>query len=428
MNLVNGRVLTAPACDGVLDTLEQRVQETMAKGGLRPERVIAACGRLLDELDETVYLQVMDSLGIHETQGRGYLAEARTLFGADALRARVQKELGPDYPNPATYTPPGRTRPVTETVLPLGVLLHIAAGNADGLPAFSVLEGLLTGNINILKLPAADGGLSVRLLLEFLQYIPEAAEYIYVFDYSSRDIDRINTLIDVADAVVVWGGDEAVRALRGAVPPNIRVIEWGHKLGFAYVTERGITDGALSKLATHIIETKQLLCSSCQGVFLDTEDDDAVQRFCVRFLPFLEAAARGEHVDIGVLSQSTLRLYTEELEGLYSPRTVYKGAGNRCSITAYPDRVLELSHQFGHMWVRSLPRGEIVKVLRPHKNHLQTAGLICAEEERTELAAALLKTGVVRVCAPENMSAPYAGAPHDGEFPLRRYTKTAVLE
>ena len=42
---------------------------------------------------------------------------------------------------------------------PLGVLLHIAAGNADGLPAFSVAEGLATGNINILKLPQADNGL-----------------------------------------------------------------------------------------------------------------------------------------------------------------------------------------------------------------------------------------------------------------------------
>ena len=47
---------------------------------------------------------------------------------------------------------------------PLGILFHIAAGNVDLLPAYSVIEGLLVGNINILKLPSGDNGLSVLLL------------------------------------------------------------------------------------------------------------------------------------------------------------------------------------------------------------------------------------------------------------------------
>ena len=41
---------------------------------------------------------------------------------------------------------------------PLGILFHIAAGNVDLLPAYSVVEGLLVGNINILKLPTGDNG------------------------------------------------------------------------------------------------------------------------------------------------------------------------------------------------------------------------------------------------------------------------------
>ena len=46
---------------------------------------------------------------------------------------------------------------------PLGILFHIAAGNVDLLPAYSVVEGLLVGNINILKLPTGDNGLSILL-------------------------------------------------------------------------------------------------------------------------------------------------------------------------------------------------------------------------------------------------------------------------
>lgn len=49
-------------------------------------------------------------------------------------------------------------------ILPLGTLLHITAGNMEGLPVFSIVEGLLTGNVNILKLPGNDGGLSMDII------------------------------------------------------------------------------------------------------------------------------------------------------------------------------------------------------------------------------------------------------------------------
>lgn len=427
MNLVNGQVLDTAECDAVLDTLAERLQLTLAKDPPTPERVAAACGQMIAEIDETAYLDVMETLGISPAQGRGYLDEARTMFSEEALMLRLQTELGPDYPNAKSYSPQGLAHTVREQILPLGVLLHIAAGNADGLPAFSVLEGLLTGNVNILKLPAADGGLSIRLLQELFRYLPEAAERVYVFDYSSRDLVHIQTLVDAADAIVVWGGDEAVRALRGMAPPNVRVIEWGHKLSFAYVTERGVTDTTLATLAVHIVETRQLLCSSCQGVFLDTDDYEEVCRFAERFLPVLEHAALREKPDIGIVSQSTLQLYTEELEAIYSPRRVFRGKEGRCSVTAYPDSNLKLSHQFGHPWVRPLPR-EKLGTLHVHKNHLQTVGLICADDEREALAQRLFRAGAVRACSPGRMSATYASAPHDGEYPLRRYTKISVCE
>ena len=47
---------------------------------------------------------------------------------------------------------------------PLGVLLHVGAGNMEGLPAYSAVEGLLAGNINLLKLPENDNGISSFLL------------------------------------------------------------------------------------------------------------------------------------------------------------------------------------------------------------------------------------------------------------------------
>ena len=428
MNLVHGEILDAKECDNVLDHLEQDILNTLSKGRLDPQIVIAACDKVLTNLDEADYIRTMNVLGINESLSRSYISEARKLFGKESLLHRLQVELGNAYGKPVTFNPIFKEFSVTQQTLPLGVLLHIAAGNADGLPAFSVLEGLLAGNINILKLPAAEGGISVRLLLEFIKAAPVLADYIYVFDYSSKDVEHIEKLIFVADAVVVWGGKEAVSALRRIIPPNTKLIEWGHKISFAYITEKGMTTRGLEGLAKNIIETGQLLCSSLQGIFLDTNDMDKVYEFCGRFLPVLNHAIcqRSQDIGMGIKSQVALKLYAEELEGIYSNSRVFRG--NDCSLIAYPDKILDTSIQFGNAWVRPLPRTELLSTLRPYKNYLQTVGLLCGQSELPLLSDILFKTGVIRVCPGENMSLTYCGAPHDGEYPLRRYTKIVDIE
>lgn len=427
MNLVDGRILESDACDSVLDELEERVFRTLSKGRLDPERVIGACDRALVNLKEEEFLKEAAFHGIAEPLGRSYLSEARHMFCGGALHRRLRAELGEDFGKPHSYTPLFRENTVTEEIRPLGVLLHIAAGNMDGLPAFSVLEGLLAGNVNILKLPAAEGGVSARLLLELIREEPALAEYIYVFDYSSKDIFHIKKLIGAADAVVVWGGKEAVSALRQLVPPNVRLIEWGHKVSFAYVTPEGITDDGLAGLAENIVRTDQLLCSSIQGIFLDTTDMEVVCEFCKKFLPVLEDAVRqSPQKNIGVRAKNALELYTEELESIQTGSRVFRGHG--CSVTAFPDRTLSSSLQFCNPWVKPLPHAELIAELRPYKNYLQTAGLLCEPEQRAELTEALLRAGIVHVCPPRAMSTTYCGAPHDGDFPLRRYTKTVYVE
>lgn len=428
MNLVNGDILDISACDPVLNTLEARIEQTLAKGRLPVEVVLNACDKLVSTLDTALYLSVMEQLGISKALGTQYLEEARRLFSKESLTRRLQMELGVDFHRPNVYSPLHKSFMVTEQYAPLGVLLHIAAGNADGLPAFSVLEGLLTGNINILKLPSAEGGISVRLLKELIDLEPALAEYIYVFEYSSKDITHIEKLISATDAVVVWGGEEAVSAIRQLVPPHIRLIEWGHKISFAYVTPQGITEIGLEGIAHNIATTGQLLCSSLQGIFVDTVDMEVAYDFCARFLPVLENAIRmhSHYSGMGIQAQTALQLYNAELEGIYRSQRIFRGEG--CSLIAYPNPSLETAIPFGNAWVRPLPRDELISTLRPYKNFLQTAGLLCADTEKAAITERLLKTGVVRICSSANMSTTYCGMPHDGEYPLRRYTKIVSVE
>lgn len=434
MNLADGKIISSEECDKVLESLDERIIQTLSKlpprwdTPLSPDIVINACDRLVSSMDESFYLSAMAELGIPEELGISYISEARRMFSGDALRYRMEIEFGTEWNKRLSYVPLFGNNTVTEYISPVGVLFHVAAGNADGLPAFSVLEGLLTGNINILKLPSEEGGASVRLLLELIKIEPSLAEYIYVFDYSSKDIVNIKKLIEVSDAVVVWGGSGAVSAFRAMIPANIKIIEWGHKISFAYVTKEGMTEENLTGLAYNIVSTGQLLCSSCQGIYLDTDSMDDVYNFCEIFLPILEreVSKSMKNIDIGIKTQTALMLYNAELETIYNGNRIFKGSG--CSITACHDDSLEVSLQFANAWVKPLPKSKLIKVLRPYKNYLQTAALLCGVEDKEMLLELLLRTGVVRVCSGELMSSTYSGAPHDGEYPLRRYTRTVSID
>lgn len=325
---------------------------------------------------------------------------------------------------------PGLLNLITPLVgsMPLGVLLHIAAGNLDGLPVFSIIEGLLTGNINILKLPRAEGGITVEILLELFRIEPALAEYVYVFDYSSKDLNAMKVLSGLADAIVVWGGDAAIKSVREMAAPNTKIIEWGHKISFAYVSGDSVTDEALEGIARNICQTNQRLCSSCQGIYIDTDSLDEIHCFCRRFLPILEKVSKELHTgfDISTVAKKTLHQYTESLRSIFDDTQVFQG--DDCCVTAYADPLLKASVSERNCWVKRLPRDKIVLELRPYKSYLQTVGLACDEEDMISLAEIFWKTGVVRITDGSHMSNMYNGAAHDGEYSLRRYTRVVVYE
>ena len=427
MILANGKIYDTSRQDEVLDGLEAALNRTLAEKTLRPEQVIAAIDRLGRRLDGGEF----DHLLSQVDQAGRYLAQIRPQLTRQALEYKLRVELGTDTA-PYVTTPPAGLPALTVRPAPLGVLLHIAAGNVDGLPAYSVVEGLLTGNINLLKLPQADSGLSIEILRYLMEEEPTLADFLYVFDTPSEDVDALLRMAKLSDGVVVWGGDGAVSAVRRFAPPGVKLIEWGHRLSFSYLSGAQDRERDWPALARHIIETRQLLCSSCQVIYLDTHSQEDVHTFCRDFLPLLEqAVTQGPARSLSVAAEQALRRYQIRIERAISgqastdERTVYDGAG--CSLTACTDRELELSDLFGNPLVKALPREELLPVLRRQKGRLQTAGLLCPEGDRAALTDLLVRAGVTRVLPAGEMSDSFCGEAHDGEYPLRRYTRMVNL-
>lgn len=69
-------------------------------------------------------------------------------------------------------------------------------------------------------------------------------------------------------------------AARSMAPAGCKLIEWSHRLSFAYVSGRPPEEEWYA-LARHILSTGGLLCSSCQVIYLDTDSLDDGRRSAI---------------------------------------------------------------------------------------------------------------------------------------------------
>lgn len=397
--------------------LEQELARTLSGPPLEAGAVLNALDALGRELDSGALDALIAQYA--PTGAREELKRVRPQLSRAALEERLDLELG-GLGGPRPF---GRTE-----VLPLGVLLHIAPGNMAGLPAFTAVEGLLTGNVNLVKLPRGDKGLTPAVFHKLTEIEPALAPYLYAFDVPSKDTASLKRLAALADGIVTWGGDGAVSAMRRLAPPGCRLIEWGHRLSFAYLSGWAGLD--LSGLAEHIVRTGGLLCSSCQVIYLDTELLSAAEQFCKQFLPILERAAAEYYKTPGQAAQGALYAREAALEQMIDRAGSgdLNFPGRCCSLTLRRDMELELSRLHGNVLVKRLPRKGALSVLRRQRGRLQTAGLLCPPSEREELAGLLARAGVNRVTDPDRMSETLPGEAHDGEYPLRRYVRAVDLQ
>ena len=411
MILFNGTIYPTSEQSRLLNAMEETINATLSEGRLSQEAVIRAIDRLGGMLRAGELDRLIEQSGLADSmkQMKGFSG----LLSREYLTYKLRTELGDGFFEPWETSAVYGLAGVSNIPMPLGTLFHIAAGNMDALPAYTVVEGLLTGNVNILKLPQADNGLTMAALEKLIEIEPSLAGYIYVFDTPSTDIAAMRRLAGMADGIVVWGGDAAVSAVRAMAPAGVRLIEWGHRLSFAYLSGNWrVKKQELASLAEHIVTTEQVLCSSCQTIFLDTDSMDEIEKFCGAFLPMLQTA-RDVHplTEIGAAAEITLKNYTAELEAAI--------AGHNRKRNPYAGRIL---------LKKRLPRARMMSVLRRKKGTLQTAGLICDDGDRAALTDRLIRCGVNRVTSAGNMSAGFSGESHDGEYSLRRYVRIANAE
>lgn len=409
------------------------------------ESLLRACQKLSEELakqDSQVYqsleLILKEGFSMEKAERENELSELAKFLRRKDLEEKLVCELGAI--DAADFRRSDYRSANFESWAPLGFLVHIAPTNAYSAGAWSVLEGLLSGNVNFLKTGGSDE-LFAQLFLSYLVKFDESASLaprIIVCRISSSRQELLNKILSQSDGVVVWGDEGAISGVKAIAPASARFIEWGPKISFAYFASESVNDlEAQIGLAREICRMEQQACSSPQCVFVDTDKKDTLRNFAHDLAKQLAAESAKLPIKAPSLQEQAEITQVVEvcrLESCLGLTELIEAPDASWRILIDYDNIklkafqLKASPLYRTIWVKQLLRERIVQDLRPYRFFLQTCGLAAGLASVPDLTDALIRAGVLRITRCGYMLDSYSGEPHDGVYALQRYCRRVSLQ
>lgn len=168
---------------------------------------------------------------------------------------------------------------------PRGVLCHWIAGNIPTLSFFSLVQGVLSKNGNILKVPPQNKNILLSLLkklskikLEFegcMYSGDDIVSSVAVVSFDGRsDKDLSEKMSLAADCKVIWGDSAGIKSVINLPQKeHCEIIVFGPKYSFGVFDKETIEgnnfDGLLKKTVVDIVVFNQMACSSPHVLFFE---------------------------------------------------------------------------------------------------------------------------------------------------------------
>ena len=159
-------------------------------------------------------------------------------------------------------------------------VFHIAPANVDTVFMYSVLLSVLCANQNIVRVSQRSGEVTWVLISQLKEYLklPEGqvlANQVAVVEYEARHEQVTEQLSNWCDLRVIWGGDEAIKAV-SAIAPQTAQICFPDRFSVALIQldENSDINALASRFLTDLLPFTQQACSSPKAIYwLNTAPD-----------------------------------------------------------------------------------------------------------------------------------------------------------
>jgi hypothetical protein len=377
--------------------------------------------------------------GYTEAMVRRGLDDYLGLFTRDTLKALVRAELG-DLDILDGFRErrivPGRSRAFGPALT-----THIFSGNVPGLAAQSLIMATLLKSASFGKLASGEpifAGIFARSLIALEPRLEDCFAVTWWPGGAAPELESV--AFGRAEAVIAYGGEEAVRAVGRRVAPGARFVGYGHKISFGVIGREGLADARrarqlAARAAYDCAKFDQQGCVS-PHLFYVEEGGAVTPREWAATLA-AELARLGGNLPRGRLTATegaavaAFRRDADFRASLDPDAVALHGADDAGGATVVydADPTFAATCLNRTVLVKPLPTAEaLVPLLAPVRAFLQTAALALEPARRDALAAALGAAGVTRICPVGKMPDPDAAWHHDGRFNLLELVRWVDIE
>ena len=122
-----------------------------------------------------------------------------------------------------------------------GIVFHITPGNVPVNFAYSLFVGLITGNINIVKVPSKNFE-QVYIILRSINEVLNTKNYKSIFSNRlfivkyDRDNYATSYFSNLSDVRIIWGGDNTIKEIRKSpIPPKSTEVTFSDRYSIAVI-------------------------------------------------------------------------------------------------------------------------------------------------------------------------------------------------
>jgi hypothetical protein len=317
--------------------------------------------------------------------------------------------------------------------------VHVFSGNVPGVAVTSVIRSLLVKSATLGKAAVGEPLLAALFARGIAEADAELGACLAVTYWAGGDEMMERAALEPADAVIVYGGAEAVAAIRARTPVTARFLGYGPKVSFGVVARGALADGDAAREAA-------------RGAALDASTFD--QQGCVS--PHLFYAEEGGAVSpeawTGMLAEAMAATEAELPRGVLAPgessairqlrgeaefmeagggglRLHASAEGTAWTVVYDPRPDFTASCLNRVVRVKPVARlDEVPALVERFAPVLQTVGVAGAPAETRALALALGRIGASRFAPLGRMAWPPPWWNHDGRPPLRDLVRWVDLE
>ncbi len=319
--------------------------------------------------------------------------------------------------------------------MPRGVVAHVSAGNVFVGGVDSLIQGIMTKNVNIMKMSTVDPLFPILFARSLKENdhtgILHRAMALLHWKGGTEEIE--NPIKSECNAIVVYGGANTVKSYRRNLGLHTKLIEYGPKYSFVIVEEKKLKEVGFGEAAKLIARDglmwEQSACSSPHLVYVEGEENakKLAKEISKAFDKWYEILPQGKLYDDELVEITKVRELAK-VEKALGKSDIFIGKNGFNTVVYQKKKEFQISCLNRTLFVKGVEKIEdVIEIIKPMGEYIQTVAILAEDDRAKDLASNLSFIGADRMVEIGRMAVRKHGTPHDGTKGLSELIKWVSL-